>query len=510
VNRARRLARLLNILAAIVAEPGLNPLELAERAGVSERTLRRDLTQLRELGYEVAYTSGYEVQEKLNLEGRARARPPKRAYDQQLELLQAVALAVGRAGLGEAGSSVDGKGRPGLPAARGGGPRRRRGPEGTPGAPVKSQPIVLIPSGGEDADFIYATGFALETGLYIRFAKGDEVLVVSPLEIDRARAESRVAQVIEDREAYAYKSWARLAARMLRERGIDEARVSPRLQAAQLEDLRAEGITTVVDRQLFLAERRHKSAAEAEAIHASQRAAEAAVVEVVRQLAAADIKDGVLWANGGALTSEHLYARAQLVLGEMGFTCPQMIIAGSPESALPHFRGQGPIRAGAPVIIDIFPVGRASHYHGDLTRTVVVGDIPEEFRRMHAAALQALDAGVELIRAGVPGKDVHLAVCQVLIDRGYGTTSVGYEGPEGVAKMNHSTGHGVGLDVHEEPSLRQTSDEPLREGDVITVEPGLYKLGLGGVRVEDTGMVTASGFHNFTTITRSLDPKDYL
>jgi Xaa-Pro aminopeptidase len=129
---------------------------------------------------------------------------------------------------------------------------------------------------------------------------------------------------------------------------------------------------------------------------------------------------------------------------------------------------------------------------------------------MHAAALQALDAGVESIRAGVRAKDVHLAVCQVLVDRGYGTTSVGFEGPEGVAKMNHSTGHGVGLDVHEEPSLRQTNDEPLHEGDVVTVEPGLYKVGLGGVRIEDAGMVTASGFHNFTTITRSLDPKDYL
>jgi len=424
VNRARRLARLLNILAAIVAEPGLNPIELAERAGVSERTLRRDLTELRELGYEVAYTSGYEVQEKLNLEGRARARPPKRAYDQQLELLQAVALAVCRAGLGEAGSR-DGKGRPAVRA------HHRAGRAG--GTATSSQPIVLIPTGGEDADFIYATGFPVESGLYIQFGKDDDVLVVSPLEIDRARAQSKVAQVLENREAYAHGSWARLAARMLGERGIEGARVSPRLHAAQLEDLRAEGITAVVDRELFLAERRHKSAVEAEAIHASQRAAEAAVVEVVRQLAAADIKDGVLWANGGALTSEHLYARAQLVLGEMGFTCPEMIIAGSPEAAMPHFRGQGPIRAGAPVIIDIFPVGRSSHYHGDLTRTVVVGEIPEEFRRMHAATLQALDAGEESIRAGVPGKDVHLAVCQVLVDRGYGTTSVGYEGPDGVA-----------------------------------------------------------------------------
>ncbi len=497
MNRARRLARLLNILAAIIAEPGLNPLELADRAGVSERTLRRDLTQLRELGYEVAYTSGYEVQEKLNLDGRASARKPKSAYEQQLELLQAVAQAVGSAGLG-------GDGAASAPV------RARSRTKSSKPPSTETWPIVLIPTGDADADFIYATGFAVETGLYIHFAHGDDVLVVSALEIDRARAQSKVTNVLQDREAYLYKSWARLAAKMLRERGIDKARVSPRLHAVQLEDLRASGITVEVDRDLFAAERRHKSAVEAEAIHASQRAAEAAVVEVVRQLATAEINDGVLWSDGKPLTSERLYARAQLLLGEMGFTCPDMIIAGSPENALPHFRGEGPIRAGAPVIIDISPVGRTSHYHGDLTRTVVVGDVPDEFRRMHAAIVQALDAGEEWIRSGVAAKAIHLAVCQVLVDRGFGTTSKGYEGPDGVAKMNHSTGHGVGLDVHEEPALRETSEDPLREGDVVTVEPGLYKLGLGGVRVEDTGMVTAHGFQNFTTITRSLDPKDYL
>jgi Xaa-Pro aminopeptidase len=497
VNRARRLARLLNVLAAVIAEPGLNPLELAERAGVSERTLRRDLNVLRELGYEVSYTSGYEVQEKLNLEGRAAARGPKRAYEQQLELLEAVALAVVGAGLG-------GDGAPDAVHRTRGRAAHAKKAQGMP------EPTVLIPTGDMDADFIYATGFAVETGLYIRFGVGDDVLIASPLEIERARVQSKAKQVLEDREAYVHRSWPKLAARMLRERGIEEARVSPRLYAAHLEDLRASGIAAVVDRGLFLAERRHKSKAEAEAIQASQRAAEAAVVEVVRHLAAAEIKDGILWAGGRQLTSELLYARAQLLLGEMGHTCPEMIIAGSPECALPHYRGEGPIRANSPVIIDIFPVGRGSHYYGDLTRTVVVGDIPDEFRRMHAATLQALDAGIETIRAGVPAKDPHIAVCQVLVDRGYGTMFTGYEGPEGVAKMIHSTGHGVGLEVHEEPSLRESSDGPLDEGDVVTIEPGLYKLGLGGVRVEDTGMVTANGFHNFTTLTRSLDPKDYL
>ena len=377
------------------------------------------------------------------------------------------------------------------------------------------KPLVLIPSGESDADFTYASGFPVETGLYIRFDEADDVLVASPLEIDRARVQSKAARKLGFAEAGfvdhgEYASWPRLAARMLREKGLEEARVSPRLQAAYLEELRSAGVAVEIDRELFKAERRHKSAEEAGFIRAAQRAAEAAVTEVVRQLAQAEIKDGVLWLEGRPLTSERLYARAQLLLGEMGFSCPDMIVAGSPECAMPHFRGEGPIRAGAPVIIDIFPSGRASHYHGDLTRTVVVGDVPDEIRRMHASALQALDAGIESIRAGVLGRDVHSAVCQVLVDRGFGTTTKGFEGPEGGPKMNHSTGHGVGLDVHEAPALRGPSEELLEEGDVVTVEPGLYLLGLGGVRVEDTGMVTADGFENFTSLTRSLDPKDYL
>ena len=377
------------------------------------------------------------------------------------------------------------------------------------------KPVVLIPSGEGDADFIYATGFAVETALYIRFDDHDDVLMVTPLEIDRARVQSRAARNLELSEAGyeengPFVSYARLAAKLLRERGVEAARVSPRLQAAYLEELRATGLDVVVDRELFRTERRRKSPEEARAIREAQRAAEAAVVEVVSQLAQADVKDGVLWLDESPLTSEHLYARASLLLGEKGFTCPDMIIAGSPECAMPHFRGEGPIRAGAPVIIDIFPSGRASHYHGDLTRTVVVGEIPDDVRRMHAAVLQALDAGIESIHAGASGRDVHHSVCQVLVDRGYGTTTKGFEGPEGVAKMIHSTGHGVGLDVHEEPSLRASEENTLIEGDVVTVEPGLYRLGLGGVRVEDTGIVVTDGFKNFTTLTRSLDPRDYL
>jgi Xaa-Pro aminopeptidase len=495
LNRAERLARLLRVLAAIISEPGLNPIELAERAGVSERTLRRDLSELRELGYEVAYTSGYEVQEKLNLEGRARQKTRSRGDD---ALLQAVAQAVETAGLWR---DTDGP----TPAAA---PRRKP-------RPIGQRPLVLIPSGEGDADFLYASGMPIEAALYVRFAAGDDVLVASPLEIDRARKSSRAARTLSFEEAGfievgRYASWPRLAAKFLRERGLGEARVSPRLHAIYAEELRGAGVDVAIDQDLFVAERRKKTPEEARLIQEAQRAAEAAVKEVVHLLGESQIRDGLLWRDGEALTSEWLYARASLLLGELGFACPDMIIAGSPGSAMPHFRGEGQIRADEPVIIDIFPTGRESHYSGDLTRTVVVGKASDEVRRMHAATLQALDAAIESIRAGVPAGDIHNTACGVLVDRGFGTTTPGFEGPEGVAKMNHSLGHGVGLEVHEEPGVRRPNREPLEPGDVITVEPGLYLMGMGGVRIEDTGMVTANGFENFTTLTRSLDPADYL
>src|SRR4029077_6639371 len=181
------------------------------------------------------------------------------------------------------------------------------------------KPIVLIPGGEGDADFIYATGFAVETSLYIRFGEGDDVLVTSPLEIERARAQSKATRkLLLDEAGYddggPFVSYARLAAKMLRARALEAARVSPRLQAGYLEALRDTGLDVEVDRGLFLAERRHKSPQEASFIAASQRAAEAAVVEVVSQLAQADIRDGILWLEEQPLTSERLYARASLLL----------------------------------------------------------------------------------------------------------------------------------------------------------------------------------------------------
>src|SRR5258708_19825820 len=170
-------------------------------------------------------------------------------------------------------------------------------------------PIVLIASGGADADFIDATGLGVEPSLYIRFGDGDDVLVTSPLEIERARVQSRASRKLLLEEAGyeaagQYVSYARLAARMLHERELESARVSPRLQAGYLEAMREAGLEVEVDAGLFQAERRRKSSAEAGFIEDSQRAAEAAVVEVVSQLAQADIRYGILSLDEYPPTSE--------------------------------------------------------------------------------------------------------------------------------------------------------------------------------------------------------------
>jgi Xaa-Pro aminopeptidase len=377
-------------------------------------------------------------------------------------------------------------------------------------------PLFLFSRGHGDAEFIYATGMDVEEAVYLRFGEGDDLLVVSPLELERARLQSGAGR-ISDWSALGwterqdrYESWAEVVLRALEERDVAQVTTSPHLFAAVFEALQQGKVAVAIDRALLVAERRRKSAREADAIRAAQRAAEAACVEVIRTLAAARPgRDGLLHLDGRPLTSEYLMARAQFTLNELGHATPEMIVAGSPECALPHFRGEGPIRADGPVIIDIFPMGQASHYHGDLTRTVVPGTAPEEVRRMHEACVAALEVGLGRLKAGVNGREVHRDACRVLVERGFGTTTAGLEGDPNGPVMNHSLGHGVGLEVHEPPSLRDL-DYPLQSGDVLTVEPGLYKQGLGGVRVEDTGRVTERGFENFTRLPYSLEPGAYL
>lgn len=166
------------------------------------------------------------------------------------------------------------------------------------------------------------------------------------------------------------------------------------------------------------------------------------------------------------------------------------IVAAGAHGAMPHYRGGGgKVRHGRPLIID-FGL-RACGYNSDLTRTFCLGTLPPRYREVYDAVFDAQKAALEAIKPGVPASAVDAGARELLSSRGFG------------AAFGHSLGHGLGLEVHEAPRLGKGNEELLREGMVVTVEPGVYLPGWGGVRLEDMAVVTAEGCRTLTAA-----PKD--
>lgn len=166
------------------------------------------------------------------------------------------------------------------------------------------------------------------------------------------------------------------------------------------------------------------------------------------------------------------------------------IVASGPNAALPHHRpSERAITAGDLVLIDFG--GTVDGYRSDLSRTFMVGDVSGEGRAMYELVLEAQAAAVASVRAGVAAEAVDRAARAVIEAAGRGE------------QFMHSTGHGVGLFIHESPVLRQSSADVLAAGYVVTVEPGVYVSGVGGVRIEDLLLVTADGCESFTHAPKS-------
>jgi Xaa-Pro aminopeptidase len=159
------------------------------------------------------------------------------------------------------------------------------------------------------------------------------------------------------------------------------------------------------------------------------------------------------------------------------------------------------IRAGLPIVLDIFPFHKTTRYWGDMTRTVVRGTPPPEVAAMWDAVLEAQAAGLAAVHAGANGRDVHYACCEVFAQRGYGSLPKPYRGIESEARFIHGTGHGLGLEIHEFPRVGDL-DVTLEVGDVVTVEPGLYHPRFGGIRIEDLVVVTQDGYRNLTPLSK--------
>jgi len=237
-----------------------------------------------------------------------------------------------------------------------------------------------------------------------------------------------------------------------------------------------------------------KTPEEIERIRSVQRVTEAAMERGIALIRTSAPQGGVLHRDGRPLTSEVVRAEMHAFLLAHGCRGTDTIVSCGPDTALPHSPGIGPLREDEPIVIDIYPQDELSGYHADMTRTVVKGEPTPAIREMYDAVRDAKALGLSMVCAGAAGADLYHATVEFFRDRGYESDTRGF---------THSLGHGVGLEVHEEPSLGPQGGV-LAAGNVVTVEPGLYYPGTGGVRLEDMGAVTPTGFDRFTQYEEEL------
>jgi Xaa-Pro aminopeptidase len=372
----------------------------------------------------------------------------------------------------------------------------------------KVSPARLLYAASEtDADILYPTGFfAPDPFLFVQ--KGTtKILVMSDLEMDRAKSQATVDRVL---------SWSRVAAPLekggkkappadvialaLRHLALRRLEVPPSFPLGLAMELDARGIRLDLGPDPFWPERETKRAGEVRAIEASLRAAEAGLEAGIAALQSCRIRKGWLWRGGRKFTAEDLRSVVNTRMMADGFLPAHTICAPGDQAVDPHQEGHGPIRANTPVVMDIFPRSEKTGYFGDLTRTVVRGKASFALHEMYAIVHEGVRLGHSRLREGVQGMDVHREI-QALFERQGYRTGVRDGRMQG---FFHGTGHGLGLQIHEAPSIGKRPSV-MRAGHVVTVEPGLYYLGLGGVRIEDVALVTRTGSRCLTRVPKRLE-----
>ncbi|MFB3766240.1 MAG: M24 family metallopeptidase [Methanotrichaceae archaeon] len=352
-------------------------------------------------------------------------------------------------------------------------------------------------------DMYYLSHF-FATDRFTLLAAGKTSLLVSGMELGRAWKESCVDEVVSTSD---YNIMDRLKSLgkpdeaylgvlrdFLRDRGIKRLGIPFRFPC-QLYRRLSEIFEVSILESPVLQWRAVKSEWEIEAIKSVQSSCEAAMRLAVDLISRSEPSGEKLILNGETLTSERVRGAIEVLLLERGCDAVDTIVAGGLMAADPHARGVGPLPANAPIVIDIFPRSKSTRYFADMTRTVLRGEASREVKEMYDAVLAAQLRGLQAIHSGASGKDVHMRVCQAFDERGYSER-------EGKG-FTHSTGHGVGLDVHERPSLSEAG-EILETNNVVTVEPGLYYPEIGGIRLEDLVVVTELACNNLTHFNRQL------
>ena len=299
---------------------------------------------------------------------------------------------------------------------------------------------------------------------------------------------------------------ARLAVSAVESIGVKQASVPENFPVWLADRLRADGVELDVDQDLFDDRRRAKTEAQVAGIRRAQRAAEAAMDACRELLRRAEINGDELLLDGEQLTVERVKADMNAVFAAHDTTADEYIVAPGAQGAVGHDMGSGPIRPNTPIVVDIFPRDNASGVYTDMTRTFAVGEVADDVREWHRLCKEALDRVIAEIHAGADCRAIFDGTCELFEAAGEPTQRTKQPGETLSDGFFHGLGHGVGLEVHEQPSLGRAAEKKLVGGDVVTVEPGLYRAGYGGVRLEDIVLVTESGAENLTHYPYELEP----
>lgn len=355
--------------------------------------------------------------------------------------------------------------------------------------------FLYIASPDHCADLRHATGFSAPDPLVLLIHKQRQHLVVSDLEAGRARVQLAHAEIWTPRDLNVESTqlgnqgvWAKM---LLQKLSVGEVLVQPSFPLASARILEEAAIRVDVSRtDSMRPQRLLKTDAELSFIRRAQKAAVAGMRSAAKLIKTSEIdRRGFLRQNGVKLTSEKVRAAIREAVLKLGCLDIGTIVAGGRQGADPHEAGTGPLKAGQFIVIDIFPRHLESGYWGDITRTFIRGEASTRQKAMYDAVLAAQTKALAQVKDGASGAEIHANVADSLESSGF-ETAVTDGFPQGFI---HSTGHGVGLEIHEAPSLSRVGGI-LSSGMVVTVEPGLYYHDLGGVRIEDTVVVTGEGF----------------
>jgi Xaa-Pro aminopeptidase len=373
----------------------------------------------------------------------------------------------------------------------------------------RSENLLMVADSEHDANMLYATGiFVPDPFLFLRLG-GRNFLVMSDLEIDRARQHAPHCRVLSlshyqgklRAAGMRQTGFAAVIREILREKRIRSIFVPENFPLGLALELQRLGVKAKL-KPNFFPERELKSAAEVKKISAALMMAEVGMAEGIQALKSAKIgRDRRLLYRGAPLTSEKLRSIIDTAVLQTCGMANRTIVAGGRQGCDPHESGHGPLYANEPIILDIFPRSQKTGYFGDITRTIVRGRASEAIRKLYDTVLRGQLLAFKQIRADAPTAPIHAAVQRLFEDEGY-KTGKRHGRMQG---FFHGTGHGLGLEIHEFPRISPTSTATLRAGHVVTVEPGLYYPELGGVRLEDVAFVTQRGARNLTQFEKVLE-----